>query len=140
MSSFLTELKIKPVDGEDLLFELLEPFRYWIDELHDGPVIELPAGFRTDFASIPRLFWNILPPWGKYGKAAVIHDWLYKSGVFSRERSDEIFLEAMKLLGVSTAVRYIIYYGVRLGGWIAWSGHRKVQSIPSVIAVKSERY
>src|SRR2546429_3829044 len=27
-------------------------------------------------ASIPRLFWIALPKWGKYGNAAVIHDWL----------------------------------------------------------------
>ena len=42
--------------------------------------ITVPAGYRTDFASIPRpmtrMVWSLLPPVGRSGKAAVIHDWL----------------------------------------------------------------
>jgi hypothetical protein len=142
MSSFLTELQIKPVDGKDMVWELLAPFRYWIDELHDGTVIEMPIGARTDFASIPRIFWNILPPWGKYGKAAVIHDWLYKTGVFDRKKCDVIFLEAMNVLGVNYITRYTMYYGVRAGGWYAWDKHRAEGSIPlkGMLSTKNERY
>lgn len=44
------------------------------------PIIRVPAGFVTDFASIPRAFWVVLPPTGKYGKAAVVHDYLYVMG------------------------------------------------------------
>jgi hypothetical protein len=39
--------------------------------------ISVEAGFVTDFASIPRPFWVIYAKWGKYGRAAVVHDWLY---------------------------------------------------------------
>ncbi|MBK5931416.1 hypothetical protein CCR82_13035 [Halochromatium salexigens] len=31
---------------------------------------------QAHFASIPRLLWPLLPPVGRSGKAAVIHDWL----------------------------------------------------------------
>ena len=39
--------------------------------------IEVAEGFETDFASVPRLLWVVLPKWGKYGNAAMVHDWLY---------------------------------------------------------------
>lgn len=142
MSSFLTELEIKPVDGERMLWELLAPFRYWVEELHYGLVIEMPKGARTDFASIPRILWNILPPWGRYGKACVIHDWLYQSGELTRKRSDEILLEAMKVLAVGNAARYAIYWGVRIGGWVAWNKHRKEDKplFQGAMLVKNEQY
>jgi len=37
-------------------------------------VITIPAGFSTDLASVPRIFWWFLPPTGAYEKAAVVHD------------------------------------------------------------------
>ncbi|MCX6553376.1 MAG: DUF1353 domain-containing protein, partial [Acidobacteria bacterium] len=46
-----------------------------------GEEVLVRAGFVTDFASIPRLFWRLVPPTGDtgnpYGLAAVPHDWLY---------------------------------------------------------------
>lgn len=38
--------------------------------------ITVPAGFSTDFASVPKLAQAIYPPMGYYGNAAVLHDWL----------------------------------------------------------------
>jgi hypothetical protein len=63
-------------------------------------MIRVPVGYRTDFASIPRFFWRILPPAGRYGKAAVVHDWLCDE---SPKRCDHIaaanvFGEAMEVL------------------------------------------
>jgi hypothetical protein len=40
-------------------------------------VITVPAGFVTDFASTPRAIWAVLPPFGTYQLAAVVHDFLY---------------------------------------------------------------
>ena len=37
----------------------------------------MAALFMTDFASIPRPLWSILPQWGRYGNAAVVHDFGY---------------------------------------------------------------
>jgi len=47
-----------------------------LETRHQQRLITVPAGYRTDFASIPRLVWPLLPPVGRGGKAAIIHDWL----------------------------------------------------------------
>lgn len=87
-----------------------------------GP-ITVPKGFVTDFASVPRVFWNILPPFGRYGKAAVVHDYLYRTqGYASKPVADAIFLEAMKALGVPTLLRYTMFYAVRLFGGRSYKG------------------
>jgi hypothetical protein len=120
MSAFLTELELRPLpDGR--LWELLKGFGYYTGNGADDFLITVPAGFLTDFASVPRALWWLLPPWGKYGKAAVIHDYLYKTKPWSRRRCDSIFLEGMKVLGVSWATRTTMYAAVRAGGWLAWN-------------------
>jgi hypothetical protein len=97
-----------------------------------GRAVLVPAGTITDFASIPRLFWRVIGPptgYGKdaaYGKAAVIHDYLYTHpGERSRKDCDDIFLEAMTDLGVSTMRRNAMYAAVRVGGGLAWRKHRQ---------------
>ena len=124
MSSFTTPLDIRALD-DGKTFQVVNPFRYRIGDVKSKNIITVPEGFKTDFASVPRILWNILPPWGKYGKAAVLHDYLYYSGMFERKECDKIFLEAMKELGVGWIARKTIYSGVRIGGWIAWNKHRK---------------
>src|SRR5262245_60709692 len=39
--------------------------------------VNVPAGFVTDFASIPRAFWSLLRPDGRYTHPAIVHDYLY---------------------------------------------------------------
>jgi hypothetical protein len=92
---------------------------------YHGFLIHVPRGFTTDFASIPRPFWGILPPWGRYGKAAVLHDWLYYSGRASRVVADAVFCEAMASLKVGRLTRWVIYAAVRIGGGAAWRAHRR---------------
>lgn len=83
--------------------------------------IKVPAGFTTDGASIPRLFWSIFSPYGDCFGAAVIHDYLYNvKNDFSRKQADKIFLEGMKLLSVSYLRRNTVYYSVRMFGKIAY--------------------
>ena len=38
----------------------------------------VPAGMLTDFASVPRLFVWFLPRYGRYTKAAILHDYLWR--------------------------------------------------------------
>jgi len=38
--------------------------------------ILIPQGFITDLATSPRIFWALIPPFGVYEAAAVLHDWL----------------------------------------------------------------
>jgi hypothetical protein len=130
MSGFLTPLKVTPLPGGKF-WQLLEGFEYVtdgpLDEYGTGPdvsgpfLIIVPAGFITDFASVPRVLWWLLPPWGNYGKAAVVHDLLYNLKVWSRGNCDHIFLEAMIDEGVSRKTRMTMYSFVRAFGWLAWN-------------------
>lgn len=119
MSGFKSPLQVQP-HPDGVMWELLKPFVY---ECQDGHIIIVPAGFVTDFASIPREFWSLLPVWGIYGFAAVIHDFLYSTQTLPKERADAIFLEAMKVSGVSAWERDAIYTAVREFGQHAWAGH-----------------
>jgi hypothetical protein len=103
---------------------LIHPYRIGTA---DGRIIEVPEGFVTDFASVPRLFWRIVPPWGRYSPAAVVHDYLYQSAKVSRKEADDIFLELMARLGVPRWKRYTMYWAVRGFGGFAWDAHRKRQ-------------
>jgi hypothetical protein len=78
------------------------------------------AQFTTDFASVPRIFWNLIPPVGKYSKAAVIHDWLYVNKTVSRKDADGIFRRIMRENGVPKWKRYVMWAAVRAFGWIVW--------------------
>ena len=119
MSRFTSALVVSPLaDGKTWV--LLETFGYDVGELGSGDSVEVAAGFCTDFASIPRIFWAVLPRWGKYGNAAVVHDWLYWKQRRSRRASDDIMLEAMGVLSVPVYQKYPIYWAVRAFGWIAW--------------------
>jgi len=119
MSSFTDELIIKYLNGRS--FELVEPFKYYVGEELSNEVIIVPKGFKTDFASIPRVFWTIIgSPIGKYGKAAVIHDYLYYTKRYPRKRADQIFYEAMGVLKVDQWRRRSMFMAVRIAGWIPW--------------------
>jgi hypothetical protein len=79
--------------------------------------VEIPEGFVTDFASIPRFLWFMVPPFGRHAPAAVIHDYLYASGQpGARRYADFLFREAMKESGVPAWRRNLMYMAVRLGG------------------------
>ena len=95
--------------------------------------IAVPKGFICDGASIPRLLWMIRPPDGIHRAAAVAHDWLYANkgfGVFTRKKCDLVFLDLLKAAGVSWLSRKLMYRGVRLGGWVAWSKPKRVTVEP----------
>lgn len=47
--------------------------------LSDGTVLTVPAGMTTDLASVPKVFWSLLPPDGPYGKAAGVHDECFRT-------------------------------------------------------------
>jgi len=117
-------LVLSPSDnGVDWI--MMKEYVYEVGKIGSGDEIKVPEGFITDFASIPRSFWSFLPPWGKYGKAAIVHDYLYDTAIRTRKDSDSIFLEIMKNSSVNTFIRYIIYYSVRMFGWIFYNRDNK---------------
>lgn len=85
----------------------------------DHPIV-VPAGFVTDFASIPRAFWSGMSPHGQYSRAAVLHDYLYWSQSCTRAQADKLFLQMMKQSGVSRANQLTIYGAARAAGEGGW--------------------
>lgn len=90
--------------------------------------VDVPPGFVTDFASIPRAFWSFLPPDGEYAYAAVLHDYLYWKQSRSREESDEILKFAMEDLKVGVITTGTIYSAVRVGGGSAWDSNKQAKA------------
>jgi hypothetical protein len=117
-------------------WRLSGPLPYDVGEEGSGETITIPGGFVTDLASVPKLFRGLLPPDGPWAKAAVVHDFLYWSRgtcrdalgriqrtriePYTRKEADDIFAEAMKVLGVPAWRRKAIWTAVRLGGQGGW--------------------
>jgi len=121
MSQFTTPLRLQFIDGKD--WKLIESFEFHVGAKNSDEIIVVNSGFITDFASIPRIFWSIIGhPTGKYGKAAVVHDFLYRNGIGSRKKADLIFLEGMEILKVGWLRRRIMYRMVRLFAFLSWRG------------------
>lgn len=117
---FLEDIGMK---GDTRLFILTQRFRFYSDHGY----VEVPKGTVTDGASIPRVFWSVLSPFGEYFKAALPHDFLYtdKNKKFTRKEADDILLEGMEVLGVHPAKRFLIYRAVRWFGWRCYQGFKK---------------
>jgi hypothetical protein len=119
MSQFTTPF-IGELVGKNL-WKVREPFEYHVGSYPSEEIIKVPVGFRTDFASVPRIFWPIISPVDEHGKAAALHDFMYAEGLYSnRKRCDEIFLEALEVLGVNKWKRNIMYFMVRTFSFYSW--------------------
>lgn len=83
----------------------------------DGTDIVVPKGFETDFASIPRILWNIIAPLGKHTNASILHDYLYTEGYklgIDRKKADKIFFDAMLHSSVAQITANVMWFCVRL--------------------------
>jgi hypothetical protein len=124
MSRFTEILSVSPApDGRNWV--IVKDFGYDVGEKDSGETIDVPIGFVTDFASVPRPLWWFAPRWGLYGNAAVIHDFCYWDQKYKRRRSDDIFREGMEVLGVSKLKTLLLYYAVRVFGWTAWRANAR---------------
>lgn len=132
---FLTRLVVGELGG-GRRWEVLEPLRY------DGRVdsFTVPAGFRTDFASIPGFLQSLAPKLGSHNRAAVLHDWLYAAAPcvlrpgggrhrISRADADGLFRRAMRESGVGRLRRWSFWASVRAAGWIPWRRYRRAEGV-----------
>ena len=117
LAKFLTKLEVQSRD--DGRWILLNPLVYQSD-IPEVWMVTVPAGFDTDFASVPRLpfmFWLL---GDRADHAATIHDYLYRMARVSRALADRTFVEAAGVEGVSWLARWTMWTGLRVGGWAAY--------------------
>jgi hypothetical protein len=136
MSRFRTPLDLRRIedtsrDGRGT-WELLAPLVYESDLA--GITICAPTGFVTDLASVPRLPFAYLLTGGVGHAAAVIHDCLYTGHQVTRAVADDIFHEALLVLGVSKWQAGLMWAGVRVGGGGSWDAPGPVQTVEPIAA------
>lgn len=115
MSRFVTTLKTEQVGRRS--FILLDDL-ILADE--DQLIITVPAGHKTDFASIKVLhnaflfvLFALVSGYGNY--AATVHDWLYEQGAISRKDADAVLYRALRAEGIARWRAWIFWAGVRIG-------------------------
>jgi hypothetical protein len=113
---FYTPLEVEPADEhDDGLWRLQRNFNYYSGVLSRAIIV--PAGFVTDFASVPRIPIAYELCGAKANEASVVHDYLYSNGkLCTRAQADAVFKEAMLLSGVPKWRANIMWAGVRLFG------------------------
>jgi hypothetical protein len=118
--AFESDVVVKEL-GDDI-WELREPLRY----AGNNDMFVVPTGFHTDFASVPRLFVWLLPKYGKYTRAAILHDFLCdeaRAGHIDRDDADGLFRRSMRELGVSFLRRWIMWAAVAVATqWLKLRG------------------
>lgn len=115
--------------------------------------IVVPAGYETDFASVPRSLQWLAPSTGKYTLAAILHDWLctnilggrvylptpngpdaYTLSISARD-ADGLFRRVMREEGVGVVQRWLLWSGVRIGAIV--NRHRRpgtLRDVPALLA------
>lgn len=130
--------KTRTTDGQlqfgrfrDRIYWLLQPMNWKpspeFREQEGYPEVTVPVGFVTDLASIPRIFYTILPPDAEYTVPAIVHDYLYWTQSVTRTQADNIINFSMRDYHIGPITRNLIYEGVHLGGSLAWKDNAKAR-------------
>jgi hypothetical protein len=114
-------------------WELTEDWKYNID----GEEYVIPAGFQFDGASIPKFLRSFFSPVGVLLIGGLVHDYAYKyktllkknkkqtMGEIDQKRADDIFRDINIIVNGFYSMNYLAYWSLRIGGFVAWNGHRK---------------
>jgi hypothetical protein len=120
MSAFLTSLEVENATGQDDgKWRLTAPLVYQSDVA--GMTFTVPAGFISDYASVPRaplVYWLC---GDTSTMASVVHDAIYTYHWVDRATADKVLREASAVTGVAAWRRTLMYWGVRLGGASHWN-------------------
>jgi hypothetical protein len=109
---------------------LVEPLAY---VTRDGLwTIVVPAGFITDYASIPQALHAVLPPRGRGNRANIVHDFLYQVAprdprtgrAVTQATADQVKREGDAALGERWTRRVAMWLGLRAFGWVTWRRYR----------------
>jgi hypothetical protein len=122
---FLDPLRVELVkDGRGLggsLWRLTAPLRY--ESERRGLTFNIPEGFLTDFASVPRVPIAYWIDGGIAESCATLHDFCYSTGCVPRAIADRVLEEAMKERGFGWVRRWTIWAGVRAFGGPHYQPH-----------------
>ncbi len=112
---------------------LVDDWKYNIN----GEEYVIPEGFQFDGASIPKFLRTFFSPVGVLLIGGLVHDYAYKyktllkknkkstMGDLTQKQADEIFRDINVIVNGFYVMNYLSYYSLRLGGFLAWNGHRK---------------
>lgn len=128
MAKFYTPLSVTNVSDTDAsgrgIWRLDTMLVYASDLLGRNVIVE--QGFLTDYASVPRAPFAYWLLGDTAHKAAVVHDWLYHHHeVCDEHTANLVFLEACATEDIPAWRRWLLYWGVMLGGQSSWEedGH-----------------
>jgi len=84
----------------------------------------VPRGFQSDLASIPKWAqWALEPAAKGLARPSILHDYYYRvPNQYNRKYADNLMYDAMMTMGYSTVKAKIVYYSVRLVGWLHYHG------------------
>jgi hypothetical protein len=128
-AKILTKLDIEHIEGT-MNWLLTSDFQFQSAVLNK--IVLVPAGFITDFHSVPRVLWSILPP-HENPESAVVHDWLYTYNGCTRGEADRVHREVLEVINrdfpgkAPRWKRIMMYSGLRVGGWKPWGEYREKQ-------------
>jgi hypothetical protein len=130
---FLTEALVVKSCGPSTWF-LVEPVIY------EGRTqrFEVPIDFKTDFASVPTLCTWLIPRYGVYTRAAVLHDFLCalsRVRAFNRRDADGLFRRCLRELGVSGLRRWLMWAAVRVDSRMAGATGKEWLQFTSIALV-----
>jgi hypothetical protein len=114
---FLNKVVLEEVnDGGSGKWKLTQGL--WFQSSIYGTIM-VPAGFVTDFASVPRIPFVFELAGDTAHRPAVVHDYLYGNTAYAdRAKCDKVFLEAMLVVGVPRWRAYSMYFAVRCFGGV----------------------
>lgn len=119
--TFDSPLDVTEID--DNVWRLNLPFLASVtDDAGQLRQLDIPAGFVTDFASVPRLPVTYFLAGNTAHKPAVLHDYLYSLGGddAAREYADNVLRAGMEANGDPWWRRWMVYRAVRLFGASHW--------------------
>lgn len=77
----------------------------------------IPLGFVSDGGSIPRFAWSWASPLdGRFIGIYTLHDYIYTTGILSRDDADRILRDGLIEAGMSRSQAYTIWSAVRMFG------------------------
>lgn len=121
MSSFTENVSIQPLPKMNL-WVTSKPFRYHIGGIESNEIVEVPAWYVFDGASVPMVFgWLIQRVEPRSISAACVHDYLYTDGRrYTRWKTDCIFYESLIVSWVGRVKATLMRLWVFLWGWLYW--------------------